>query len=184
MIGHWVGCLAEVAIKVDICNNLSPQYKDLCKSSTVFIHELLVEPLTNALFFTLLKSMMSRTSDSLSQNSHANPWISLFTGAVASLYLGEVTKLIPNNLKPQTFLDHEPYIEAVLSLPGNLVGETIYENIGYQSNPATMVVLTSLVGYKFYSNLNSQDEQVYDKKIDSHWDNSTCLLSEQPQIEV
>jgi len=182
MIGHWVGCLAEVAIKVNICNNLSPTYKDLCKSSTVFIHELLVEPFINALFFMAVKSMVSHKPGDEPENPQANPWISLFSGAVASLYLGEVTWLIPEGLKPQFFIDYEPVIEAVLSLPGNFVGEAFYENIGHHNNILAVGTLFALVGYKVYSNIYLQEGKTED--YDFSWDNNTCLITDENQIST
>ena len=155
MFGHWVGSCAEVAIKINVCSHMPTKYKDLCSGSTVFIHELLVEPLFNALFFRFVSHVIHHNHE----KDVANPLLSLFAGAVTSLYLSKVTELIPTDYKPQFLDDNKAWISALVSLPGNALGEFAYESIVRANFVLANTIFASLFSYKVYSDLYANDEQ-------------------------
>ena len=154
MFGHWVGSCAEVAIKINVCSHMPTKYKDLCNGSTVFIHELLVEPLFNALFFRFISHVIHHNHE----KDVANPLLSLFAGAVTSLYLSKVTEIIPTDFKPEILHNNEVWAEALASLPGNYIGEASYEALA-KTNP---IMATSMFGcllsYKVYNSVYSSEE--------------------------
>jgi len=168
MFGHWVGSCAEVAIKINVCSHMPIKYKDLCNGSTVFIHELLVEPLFNALFFKLVANLISHKVLDEPANSLVNPWLSLFAGAVTSLYLSKVTEIIPTDFKPEILHNNEVWVEALASLPGNYIGEASYEALA-KTNP---IVATSMFGcllsYKVYSNLYLSEAALPANETNTH----------------
>jgi hypothetical protein len=154
MFGHWVGSCAEVAVKINVCSHMPTKYKDLCNGSTVFIHELLVEPLFNALFFRFVSHVIHHNHE----KDVANPLLSLFAGAVTSLYLSKVTELIPTDYKPQFLDDNEAWISALVSLPGNALGEFAYESIVRANFVLANTMFASLFSYKVYSDLYVNNE--------------------------
>ena len=150
MFGHWVGCAAEVGIKINICSHVPTKYKDLCSGSTVFIHELLVEPVVNALFFNFVSQMITP--------QHDNTWLSLFAGAITSLYLNKLPELIPADYKPKFIDDYEAWISALVSLPGNFLGEVAYEVMEQTNSLLANAIFGGLLSYKVYSSVYSSEE--------------------------
>ena len=150
MFGHWVGSCAEVAIKINICSHVPTKYKDLCSGSTVFIHELLVEPIVNALFFKFVSQMITHKPD--------NSWLSLLAGAITSLYLNKLPELIPADYKPKFIDDNEAWISALVSLPGNYFGEISYEAFAQTNHLFANAFFGGLLSYKVYSNLYLSEE--------------------------
>jgi hypothetical protein len=187
MFGHWVGSCAEVAIKINICCSLPTKYKDLCDGSTVFIHELLVEPIADALIYTMLNKAIRYMSPKIAEPSDDTMY-SLFAGAVASLYLSKVTELIPSNFKPQFVIDYGVWVETVLSLPGNYIGGNIYKVIAKTNELAAITTFGSLLVHKVYTNLYLQEGKVGDNSCKASgellnpWDDSCLAPEEQPII--
>lgn len=156
MFGHLIGCTTEVGIKINICPLLPLKYQDLCKTSTVFMHELIVEPLVNAFTFRFFTKLHNSSGIDTT-------WSSLFSGAITSLYFTKLHELIPLNFKPQLIADYVELSEAFLGMTGNYIGEKLYEALPQSYNILANGVLVALFSIKLYEIIISPTSTQHDK---------------------